>query len=139
MTTQAITSQGVELQVGNGASPEVFSAICDITNFDGPSQSADPLEASSLCSTSKEFIPGLRDGGDLTLGLNFAPANTYHKQLQADLAAGVVRNYRIALSDSPATTYEFTGFVTAFGFSASTNSVLTASCTIKVTGDVVEV
>lgn len=139
MTTQAISSQGVELQVGNGASPEVFTAICDIVSFDGPSQTADPLEASSLCSTSKEFIAGLRDGGEISLSLNFAPANTYHKQFQSNLAAGTIRNYRIELTDSPATVYEFTAFVTAFSFSAAQNTIFAGSVTLKVTGDVTEV
>lgn len=137
MTTQAISSQLSEFRVGNGASPEVFTSICDIVDINGPNETADPLEASSLCSTSKEFVGGLRDGGEITLQLNLAPTNPNHLQFQTDLGAAITRNYQIALPDSPSTLIDFAAFVTAFGPSLATNTLATAAVTLKVTGDVV--
>ena len=65
MGTAAKSAQGVQLKSGDGAGPEVFTKIGELKDISGPDEASDQLDATSLDSTSKEFIGGLRDGGEV--------------------------------------------------------------------------
>ena len=88
---------GTILERGDGASPEVFTAIAKIVSISGPEESKDELDDTTLDSAGgyKEFVSGLKDGGSMTLALNYNPADTGQAALQTDYAAGTKQNYRL--------------------------------------------
>ena len=45
MATGALETQGVVLKIGDGGGPEVFEAIGEVTDFDGPGGSANVIDA----------------------------------------------------------------------------------------------
>jgi hypothetical protein len=140
MSTNALPSQGVTLKIGSSASPIVYTAISDITEITGPDGSAGEIETTDLSSTSKTFIRGLPDNGSVSFTINYIPANTQHAQLFADFSSATetARNYRLTFTDSPATTWTFSGYVSTFSISNGLDDKLTASCAIRIKGSITE-
>lgn len=138
MTTKATSTAGVKLQRGDGGGPEVFTTIAEITNVSGPSESAAQIDVTSFDSTSREFIAGLRDGGEISFDFNFVGSNLQQQGLRADLGAGAKRNFKLILNDhlTTPTTISFAAIVTAFsGMNGGVDAAVTASCTLKLSGD----
>ncbi len=138
MSSSALTSQGVTIGVGDGASPEVFTTIAEVKSIDGPGGQANEIDVTDLSSTAKEFALGLQDEGDITLDINYIPGNTQHAQLRSDRAAGTSRNYRITFTDSPATTWTFAAYVKGFSISNAVDNITGASVTLRVSGSITE-
>lgn len=135
--TGAVSSHRVQLQAGDGASPEVFNRICEILNFNGPSETAPQIDVTSLCSDAREYIGGLKDGGEVGFDLNFVPGDPMQYQLRDDLNNGTVRNYQIVIEGaSPTTTIGFAAIVTAFSLTGAVDQAVQASASLKITGQV---
>lgn len=135
MTKRA--AKGTLLKKGDGASPEVFTTVAQVFNIGGPSLQQDALDVTDHSSPNgwKEFIGGLKDGGEVPLELNYDPSDATHDHLtglEKELADGTKKNYRIEFPD--ATTITFAALVTAFEPSANVAEKLTASATLKVSG-----
>jgi predicted secreted protein len=96
----------------------------------------DTIDVTSLDSTGgyREFITGFRDAGTLTLTMNFTRStfNTMKEDFESDTA----KNYEIVLPDDENTTLEFEGLVTELPLEISPDDKITASVTIKITGQV---
>lgn len=133
-TSNAIKSQGVKLQSGDGGSPEVFLDRCDITSIDGPGGEAAEIDVTHLCSTAKEFLIGLPDEGNITLEGNLVPTDTGQTRLRTDRVNATKRNYKIILTDSPATMITFAAYVKGFKISAGVDTQVKVSITLRVTG-----
>lgn len=129
MATAAISTQGVQLQRNN-------VLIAEITNFNGPSETARQVDVTSLDSTSREYISGLRDGGEVSFDMNLVPGDTAQQGLRADLAARTVQSFSIVLTDAGACTITFSALVTQFSIRGGVDDRVTASCSLKITGDV---
>lgn len=137
MATRAMKSKGVLLQRSNGASPDVFETIAEVSSFDGPSRSLPVDDVTSFDSSWVEVLPGVPDGGQISFGLNFIPGHGGQIGLQEDLEAGTLRAYRLVFTDSATSKLEFSGYVTAFSSSGGNpNSKIAASCTIRISGGV---
>ena len=132
-----VSSQGLTISKGNGASPEVFAEIANVTGHDGPSRENPEIDVSDLNATAKEFLPGLVDNGEISLNVNFDPAATSQTDLLTAQEARTVSNYRITWPGaSPAKTWTFPAFVKSFSTTSSVDAPLTGSITLRVTGDV---
>ena len=131
---------GVKLQRGDAASPEVFTDIAELINLSPPSLSLDTVESTHTSSTNKyrEFIAGLLDAGEVSIEVNFLPANATQNEaagILKDMKDRTKRNFKIVFPDSGATIWSFAAFVTAFNPSAPIDDRMTASITLKLTGD----
>lgn len=140
MSINAIPSQGMTISLGDGSSPEVFTAIPEATDITGPDGSVSEIDVTDLSSTAKEFKRGLPDNGSLSFTLLYIPAQTQHAQLRADFnnPVEVARNYRITFTDSPATLWTFFGYVSTFSINNSIDSVTNASVAIRIKGNITE-
>ncbi len=132
-------AKGTLLKKGDGASPEAFTTIAQVVNIGGPTLAQEPLDVTHHSSSSgwREFIGGLKDGGEISLEINFDPGNATHDEttgLQAELANGSSKNYRLEFPDTGATKITFAALVTAFEQSAPVDGKLSANVTLKVTG-----
>jgi predicted secreted protein len=124
------------LKKGDGGSPEVFTAIAKVTDISISGFSIDAVEVTSQDSADhfREYIPGMRDGGEVSFDLVFDPALTGHTALKTALETGAVSNWRVEFPVNPVKAWAFKGFLTSFEIDASMEEALTASATIKITG-----
>ena len=137
-SSSALSSQGMTIGIGDGASPEVFTTISEVNTIDGPGGQANEIDVTDLSSTGKEFKLGLQDEGDITLDINYIPGNTQHALLRTRRASGAIGNFRITFTDSPATTWTFAALVKGFSVSNAVDGVTTASVTLRVSGSITE-
>lgn len=129
------TSQGLSVQYGDGASPEVFTSLANITDHDGPNAENPDVDVTDLSSTAKEFLPGLTENGELSVNLNFDPTATSHLAAIADQEARTVRNWRIRWGMvSPARTWTFQAYVKSFQTRSQVDGPLTGALTLKISG-----
>ena len=112
------------------------SPVAEVNSITGPGMTRDFIDVTSLDSTGgyREFIAGFRDGGTVTLNMNFT-ADTY-SLMKDDFEVDTVQAYSIELPDSGGTTISFNGLVTELPLTIPTDDKVTADVTIKVTGQV---
>ena len=133
---EGISAFGTSLKIGDGASTEVFTALAEVTGITGPGMSMDTVDIISHTAAGgwKEYAGGLLDGGEIKLELNFLPANTSQHLLTTAMAARTKKNFKIEFPDTAHTTWTFSAFVTNFEPSAPVDGKLSASATLKITG-----
>lgn len=133
MSSNAFSGVGSEFRRYSGAS---WSKIAEVNSISGPGMSREMIDVTSLDSTGgyREFIPSFRDGGQVTLNMNFTRDG--YEELLSDYESDSEVDYEIVLSDSEKTTIEFTGYVQELPITISTDDKVGNDCTIKVTGQV---
>lgn len=136
MASSAMKSQGILFQSGDGASPEVFTSVGEVTSIDGPGGEASEIDVTHLGSSAKEYLIGLPDEGNLTLDCALLPDDIGQTRLRNDRINATLRNYKITLTDTPATIITFAGYVKGFRVSAGVDSKIAASITLRVSGAV---
>lgn len=136
MPSAAISGVGTSFQRSDMASSPAFSAVAEINSISGPTMSQETIDVTSLDSTGgyREFIGGFKDGGTVTLNMNFT-RNAYDDFLIA-FDAGTLIDYQIVLPDTGNTTFGFSAIVTDLPLDIPTDDKITASVTLKVSGQV---
>jgi predicted secreted protein len=124
---------GTQFQRGDGT-PVQYTALANCTNIGGPGLSRETLDVSAHDSPDQwvEKIGGMKDGGEVSLDLNYNP--NVHDALVADLDDDEPRAYRIVFPVSPAVTWDFHAVMTGFEPSAPYDDKLTATATFAVSG-----
>lgn len=134
MSSLALDSQGMLIQLGSGASPQVWSTITEVTEIGGPGGQAAQIDVTDLSSTAKEFRMGLQDEGQITLSMAWIPTDTQHDALRTARAGQTLTAFRILFTDSPNTEWMFNAFVLGIEISNSVDEVTRASVTLLLTG-----
>lgn len=111
-------------------------AIAEIRNITGPGMTRDFIDVTNLDSTGgyREFIGGFRDGGEFTFSMNFTIDG--YDDLLLDYESDTAQSYELILPDSGATTFSFSGFVTALPLNIVPDDAVTCDVTIKISGQV---
>lgn len=134
-----ISAFGTLLQIGDGGGTESFTTIADVKDISGPGFTLDTKETTTHSSSGgwREFAPGLKDGGEVTMDINFQPTNATHSYstgLVKDFNNRTLRNFRIVFPDAGTTTWTFAAYVTNFEPNAPVDDFLGASVTLKISG-----
>lgn len=126
VTTGYNTTFGIE-----GTTPGTYSAVAEVTSVTPPNISRDAVEATHLTSPEqwREFIAGLKDGGEVSIEMNWIPSAT--DVIVAALDAGK-DNYQIVFPNG--VKWSFAAICTAFEPSSPLDDRMTASATFKVSG-----
>lgn len=127
-------TQGIKIEVGDGASSEVFTAIGGITNWNDSGLSAGEGDCTDLDSSQKESYALLADPGTFSIDLNIEDGSTEHQQLLDDVAAGTARNYRATRADGTTVRKAFNAFPKTFSQTGAADSHITASVELRLTG-----
>lgn len=140
MTSSATIGFGTLFKRGDGGGPEAFTTLAEVVSISGPSLSMDTVDVTHMESTGtyREFIPGLKDGGEVSVTLNFLPADATQNAtagILKDYNDRVLRNFQIVFPDSGNTTWTIAGYVTAFEQETPLEDKMTAEVTIKVSGE----
>jgi len=132
--SKAVAGVGAIFHRWDGTS--TWAAIAEINNIGGPSMTRDTIDATSLDSVDKyrEFISGFRDGGTVTLNMNFIRAN--YALFKTDFESDDLGNYEIILPDDDVTTLEFMGLVTELPLTIPPDEKITMDISIKISGKV---
>ena len=111
-------------------------AVAEVNSISGPNMTRDTIDVTSLDSTGgyREFIGGFRDGGEVTLNVNFTRDG--YDDFLVDFQASTTQSYSIELPDTGTTTFSFAGIVTALGTGVPMDDKVTADVTIKISGQV---
>jgi predicted secreted protein len=127
---------GTHLQKGDGASPEVFTTVATVGNITGPGLKGDAIDVTNHDNTAmyKQFIVGLKEGGDVKFVLYFDPTEVTHTGLISTFESRTVTNWKLTLPVSPSQGWTFEGVITAFDNKYDVNGALMADVTIKVSG-----
>jgi len=131
--SSAISGVGTSFRRWNGSS---WENIAEINSITGPNKSRDTIDVTSLDSTGgyRAFIGGFRDGGSVTLPMNFT-RDTYDT-MNTDFEDDDLQNYEIFLPDDDGTSFEFEALVTELGLGIPADDKVTADVTLKVSGQV---
>lgn len=134
----SMNAYGTILERGDGEETETFTAIAHITNISAPSIEREALETTAHRAPGspgagwREFIGGLKDGGEVSADINFNPAD--HAKLLEDFEDSAPRNYRIVLPDPDSTTWEFSAVMTGFESEFPYDGLAEGTVTLKVSG-----
>jgi hypothetical protein len=131
--TDYVDTQGTDLKIGNGASPEVFTSIPQIVSIDGPSSARSEKTVTHLKSTAVETSPGLRDFGSLNLEVEWDEGDTVHAGLRTKFDAGTYHNFQLVDAGSPTKRYSFRGWVKSIPQKYGIDAVVMASVEIRLT------
>lgn len=136
MPSNAFAAVGTLFQRGDGASAEAFSTIAEVNSIEGPGMTREIIDVTSLDSTGgyREYIAGFRDGGEVTLNMNFT--YTTYNQMLTDYNDDDSHNYQIVWSDTGNTTLAFAAWVMNVPVSTPVGDKVSATITLKVTGAV---
>ena len=133
------TTQGVELRLSNGESPEVFTAIAQVGDVNPSLGSKTEIDATDLASVAEEIILGLRRGGSITCTLHFDPKLNAHKDLFDEYIdpTPTARRYQIGFNTgSPEATLTAEFFVQGFDLGLATDDIQSADVTLRLTGGI---
>ena len=135
--TLAVLGSGATLQLGSGASPQVYTTIAEVLRC-GPIGSTNPeVDVTNLDSTAKEYIAGLADGNSLEFDVNWISGNTQQTSLRTSQAAGSTVNIKMVWPTSPNTTAVFDLVLLSFEISeTSAESQVMASISGRITGSI---
>lgn len=124
---------------GNGAVLTLGSAIANLTGISGPNLSADTIDVTTHDSADgfREFIGGLKDGGEISLEGNFTDAAAANVLITLFSSGEVTSGATLTVpsTDTSGTAIlTFDGIVTGYEIDAPHDDKITFSATIKVTG-----
>lgn len=150
----AIKTQGTQIYLINPDDESVVEVGCP-TGADISGRTTDEIDTTCLSASERSFVSGLRNNGTVSMPINYDPANSSHTLLEDLQEAGTVVEWAIGYSDGTADptadsggTFDcpttrswrrFRGYVSEFSESFATNTIVTASLSIKISGAITRV
>jgi predicted secreted protein len=120
----------------NGAG--VFVTIASVEDLSGPSRSRNMIDVSAHDSPDnyREFVKGMKDGGEVTATINYQPGETTHQALDADFEEDELRDYQLVLlpGDSDEHTWEFTAGISDISDEFPLDDKMAREVTFKISG-----
>src|SRR5512139_540953 len=133
--TSAIAGNGVLLKIGDGGTAEVFDTIAEVLDIDGPNQTREQIEVTSHSSAGwREYIAGLKDGGEISFPINHVPTDATQQDLYALLASGTTNNFKIVYPNGYRDT--FAAIVTDYSTKSPVDGAVTDEVKLKISGAV---
>ena len=127
---------GIAFQRSDMATPTpVFTAIGNVTSVSGPEIERETYDVTAHDSADgwREFIGGLKDGGEVSLEINYDPDK--HDVLIADFGDTTARDYKMVWpAAAGGGNWAIKAFLTGFSQEAPVDDKLSAELTFKVTG-----
>lgn len=133
-----ISAHGTLLKLGDGATPEVFTTVANVLDFDPPGVEQVHDDITSHSSSGWEnTLPVLLRTGEVTFEIEFIPTGATHSYsagLLKDAYNKTKRNFQVVFTDTGATTWSFSAYVQKFRPKAKVKGALRASVTLRGTG-----
>jgi predicted secreted protein len=115
-----------------------FGVIANVSDISGPSRSREAIEVTAHDSPDqyREFVKGLKDGGEVTITLNYDPGATTHEALDDDFEEDALRDYQVLIlpGDAEEHTWDFAGLITDIGDEFPHDDKMEREVTFKISG-----
>ena len=115
-----------------------YVAIANVSDLGGPTRQRDAIEVTAHDSPDqyREFVKGLKDGGEVTATVNYDPSNATHSALDADFEEKDLRSYQIVIlpGDADEHTWTFSALITDLGDSFPVDDLMERDVTFKIAG-----
>jgi hypothetical protein len=140
--TEGVIGLGTLLKIGDGAEPEVFTAIAEVKDITGPGLTREFAEVTHQQSSGgyREYKPTFKNSGDVTFKCNFLPDDEIQgfstTGLLKNSEDGTLRNFELLFPDSGATKAAFAAYVANIQPTAPVGSALELNVTLRSTGPV---
>lgn len=130
--TQAMIGFGTLFQTGDDSSPQGFSTLAEVTAITPPGVARDAIDATHMQSPDgwREFILGLKDGGEISIEINYIKASV--TAIMAEFSSNVMKDRRILFPDG--SSFDFAAGCIGFEPEAPVDDKIAASATFKITG-----
>lgn len=134
MATNARIGHGTSFALATLGAPSVYTALGEVTSITPPPIKRDIIDVTHMESPEgwREFIGGLKDGGECSLDLNFVPGSATDDTLVAMQVEVSPRNVEITFPNGAS--WKFAAFCTGYTPTAPVDDKMTATATFKVTG-----
>lgn len=110
-----------------------FTQMCELTNYNRQSGTKAEMDATTICSTAKEFELDLPDFGTLALDFNYAPDVTVQAALEALNESSDIMGVRLTLPTTGGKR-TFLGFLNQLSEQGGNGNFWKASATLRLTG-----
>lgn len=115
-----------------------YSTIANVSDLSGPSRQRDAIEVTAHDSPDqyREFVKGLKDGGEVTATVNYDPGQSTHGDLDSDFEEKDLRSYQIVIlpGDANEHTWTFDALITDLGDSFPVDDRMERDVTFKISG-----
>jgi predicted secreted protein len=111
-----------------------FTDVADVTSVEVLAIKVDTIDTSSHDSADawREFTGGMKDGGELSMAINYDPAA--HGTIISSVGGAPIK-HKVTLTDAGAAVVAFDGIITGVKVTAPMDDKLTATVTVKVSGE----
>lgn len=126
------TGMQVTLKKGDGADPEVFTAVAQIVNITPPQFGRETVDVTDRDSAGnvRQFLGHLKDYGEVSVSINYDPA--LHNTWVTDADSDDPINYRFTYPGGQVQTAAL--LITSFAPDAPMDGALAATVGLKVSG-----
>lgn len=132
--TQAAIGYSSKFSHGDGGSPEVFTDLAEVVTITPPALQRTGVDATHMASPDRwrEYIPGLKDPGEVSVVLNFIPGNSSQDVLFLAFEAEIPSNWRITFPN--AEIWAFAAYCTGITTTVPLDDKMTMTATFRVSG-----
>ena len=140
--SEGVIGLGTLPKIGDGDTPEVFTAIAEVKDITGPGLTREFAEFTHQQSAGgyREYKPTFKNSGDITFKRNFLPDDSTQgfgtTGLLKDYEDGTLRNFQLLFPDAGATLASFAAYVANIQPTAPVGSALELNVTLRITGPV---
>jgi hypothetical protein len=134
VATRAIIGYGTTVQLGDSSSPGVFTALQEVIEVKPPNIQVADVEATHFISDNRtrEYIPGLLEGGEASVGMNRIPGSATEILLMGLQTSGT--KVVVLITWPNGTIWQFLGHVKGYETASPIDDRMTATATFKVDG-----
>src|ERR1041385_3321323 len=97
--SQAIIANGTTFLRGDGGSPEVFTAVPEVSKIEPGSPTSNDVDVSHLTSSAQELRTGLQRFGAMSVTFNLIQGNAVQEAIEDEAGTNVPRNYKLVHPD----------------------------------------
>lgn len=141
-TSNARLGYGTILKRRIATSPLSYQEIAEIHQITGPTLKRDVPDVTHMQSPNgyKEFLAGLKEGGDITIEGNFVPDDPTQRAstgLLGEFSSDVRGHWILVFADtgSPDVQWEFDAVMTGFDLSMPVDNKMTFTAVLKISGE----
>lgn len=133
----ATAVEGLLIQVGDGASPQVFTTVANVTDFSEPVK-ADTVEVTNVGDHWKRRITTLLDMGSISFNIFWMMLDSTQDNVGTGPAGGlrylminsVLADWQVVYPDGSDSTDSFAAYVVSFAITGKTGDVFRAAITL---------
>lgn len=133
---------GTTLGIDTTGAGTTHTTVAQIRDISGPSFKRDAIETTARDSTDmwREYVKGMKSGGDISLDVVFDPDLATHDDSTGILgdfySDSTVYSWLITFPDTTPTTFKFKGIVTGFDLASPMEKEISAKIKIQVSGKI---